>query len=69
MPKYRGDPRWITTLYPDKCARCGRQIAQRERAFYYPIGRAVYCDAPSCGEEASAEFFAAASDEDRNRWL
>ncbi len=67
MARYRDDPRWITTRYPGECATCRRKIKKGERAFYHPKGRKMACE--SCGEQQSAEFEAAASDENNNTCL
>jgi len=64
ITRYKGDPFWITAKYPSKCKKCGKEINKGAKAFYYPKGRAIYCDSPDCGQQASREFQAAAEDED-----
>lgn len=64
MPKYRMDPRWIELRYPAECMRCNRKMAKGERAFYYPNGKAFYCDSDTCGRDCAREFFSAAAIED-----
>jgi hypothetical protein len=56
--RYAGDPRWITTRYSGTCRRCGERVAAGGRAFYYPYGRTLLCEA--CGGPAAAEFEEAA---------
>jgi len=63
MPKYQGDPRWITTKFDSKCSRCSQPIKRGEEGFYYPNGRKMLCKANACGEQASREFACAAQDE------
>jgi hypothetical protein len=61
MPShYSGDPYWLTAKY-GKCAKCGIPV-KGKRAFYYPKGKHVYCEA--CGEIESARFNAEIEDED-----
>lgn len=62
MARYSNDPRWVEARFPGKCARCGASIAKGARAFFYPSSRSLYC-AGDCGDEASADFEAAAFDE------
>jgi hypothetical protein len=52
--RYAGDPRWITTRYSGTCRLCGRPVAAGGRAFYYPHGRTLLCEA--CGGPAASEF-------------
>ena len=63
MPQYRDDPRWIEARYPGRCHQCGREITKGARAFYYPKGRTLFCEADACGGAASRDFEAAAMDE------
>ena len=65
MPQkyYKGDPYWTRARFPSVCCRCGRQIKTGEEIFYYPKGKAVYCNAPACGISESASFEAVAEDE------
>jgi hypothetical protein len=64
MRRYSGDPYWITARYAGRCVRCGRTIPKGERAFYYPNGKGLYCQAALCGEQCAAEFQGATEDED-----
>lgn len=59
-----GDPYWTTARFDSDCAGCKRRIKRGERIFYYPNGRKAYCGADACGQACSAEFSAAAFDED-----
>ena len=61
--RYGGDPYWLTARFSGTCAKCGKLIAKGARIFYYPNGRKSYCDGPDCGQRASDDFHAAASDE------
>lgn len=67
MPRYRGDPRWITTRYPATCAKCEEKIPKGQRAFYFPRERRMFCG--KCGEDDAAAFSAAAWDEAHNTCL
>ena len=64
MARYSGDPYWLTARYDGKCHRCKTTINAGTRAFYYPNGKRLLCESEHCGGEASAEFSAAAFDED-----
>jgi hypothetical protein len=64
MRRYTGDPYWITARYAGACARCHQPIRAGERAFYYPKGKVLYCQASACGEQCAAEFQSAAQDEE-----
>jgi hypothetical protein len=44
------------------CRRCGEPIKRGDEAFFYKDG-SLYCDR-GCGQDASADFEAAAFDED-----
>lgn len=68
MPRYKGDPRWITVKYAAQCAKCETKIARGARAYYMPNGRRMLCAADACGGDASREFNAAAFDEDFGNW-
>ena len=63
MKRYGGDPYWTAARFGGTCAKCGAAIRRGQPIFYYPNGRKVYCDAEACGQAASADFHAAASDE------
>jgi hypothetical protein len=56
--RYAGDPRWIIVRYPGTCRRCGETVPAGGRAFYYPHGRTLLCEA--CGGPAAAELEEAA---------
>lgn len=64
MRRYQGDPYWISVRRRDVCRRCKCEIKPGESAFYYPKGRALYCDSDGCGRACSLEFSAAAAAED-----
>lgn len=63
MNRYSGDPYWLTARFGGNCSRCQRPVKKGDRIFYYPKGKTVLCDGADCGQEASAEFTAAAQDE------
>ena len=63
MKRYAHDPRWITARYPATCQQCGKPIKQGDRAFYFPNGKALFCDGPNCGQQESANFDAYTFDE------
>ena len=42
MPKYQGDPRWVTLRHAGKCSKCGASLAKGSEAFYYPKGKHAY---------------------------
>jgi hypothetical protein len=62
MTRYARDPRWLRTRYPGTCAQCNTTIPTGTPAFYYPVGKKLLC--AECGKPASAEFEAAAFDEE-----
>jgi len=63
MANYSGDPYWTKERFGGKrCKRCGKEISRGESIFYYPKGKAIYCNG-LCGKAASAEFDCAAEDE------
>ena len=64
MPRYSRDPYWLTAKFNSTCAKCQGEIKKGQQAFYYPSTRSCYCQKESCGGEASADFNAAAQDED-----
>jgi len=63
MGRHGGDPRWITTRFASRCDGCGRTIPARERAYYYPVGSAIYCGAKDCGQARAERFASEAADE------
>ena len=67
MTRYRGDPCWITARRDGECSKCQGPVKKGERAFWYPKGRDLLCEA--CGEPASARFNEAAWDEENNRCM
>jgi hypothetical protein len=69
MARYRRDPSWIEVRFEGECARCQRAIRRRERAFFYPESRALYCDDEECGKAASRDFVAHAFDDESNRCM
>ena len=64
MPRYRSDPRWITTRFPSTCHACSTVLPKGTRAYYFPKGRRIYgekcCDAAA---RSAADFEAAAFDD------
>lgn len=67
MPRYPGDPRWITTRYPSECAGCKSKLPKGARAYYFPKNRTIFCE--TCGEPRAARFNAEAWDEENNTCL
>lgn len=63
MPRYKGDPRWMTAKYDSVCYVCKKPIKKYDRIFYYPNGKHVLCSKIDCGEKAAREFASAAFDE------
>ena len=65
MPKYQGDPRWVTVRYPGTCSGCGNALAKGSQAYFRPNGKRIYGQA-CCGaaEDDEADFNAHAFDED-----
>lgn len=63
MKRYALDPYWLTVRFAGTCHTCGRPIKRGERAFYYPNGKHLFCEAPACGQAAAADFHACAEDE------
>jgi len=64
MTRYTMDPRWIVARYSGTCASCAAPIAKGGRAFWFPKTRSLFCDKAACGRKESAEYEAAAADED-----
>ena len=63
MKTYSKDPYWLTVRYRGHCRRCNAEIKPGEKAWFYPIGKAMFCDAVKCGQQESREFRAAVIDE------
>lgn len=63
MSYVSGDPYWLKARFKSKCCRCGKEIKKGEEIFYFPKGKAVYCDSDSCGEKESNVFQASVEDE------
>jgi hypothetical protein len=69
-PTNRGDPHWIVARYAGRCVHCGATIQAGDRAFYYPNGRAMYCDntteaqPTSCARTACNDFLSTKGDEE-----
>ena len=61
--RYRGDPSWLTLRYAGQCKRCGAVLAAGSEAFRYKTGD-LYGSACGHGQQCSAEFAAAAEDEE-----
>ena len=57
MPRnyFAGDPHWITAHYDGKCSECGTEIKKGDRAFYFPNGKKILCEAV-CGRAAHERF-------------
>lgn len=53
---YSGDPYWTTARYNSTCKHCGATIRKGDQIFYYPKGKAVYCQHEDCGGIESARF-------------
>lgn len=62
MPKYAYDPRWITARFESVCKDCGDIIEIGHQAFYYPLGKHIYCK--KCGDPRYAQFLAEVHDEE-----
>lgn len=62
MPKYQGDPRWISARFPSTC-RCGKRINKGDEILWYPGKKYVLCQ--TCGSPEWAAFKAAAWDEEQ----
>lgn len=58
---FAGDPHWITVKYGRRCGGCNALIKKGARAFYYPKGKAIYCE--TCGEGEGSRFTGACQDE------
>lgn len=65
MPKYQGDPRWLTLRFPGTCSSCAGALAKGSEAYYRPNGKRLYGkDCCSAAETNEADFNALAFDED-----
>ena len=64
MSIYKNDPKWITSKFNGVCKKCGCGIKAGSLIFYYPLKGAIYCGG-TCGQAASADFEAAAFDEEQ----
>ena len=58
-----GDPYWTKVRFEAPCRGCGRLIHRGAQGYYFPNGRALYCDADSCGGHQARMFEAAKADE------
>ena len=58
----KNDPSQIKVRYTGKCATCGVTLPKGVNAYYWPIGRALYC--LSCGDQPYREFLLSIQDED-----
>ena len=58
-----GDPYWMKVRFEAPCRGCGRLIHRGAQGYYFPNGRALYCDADSCGGHQARMFEAAKADE------
>lgn len=60
----KDDPRWIKTKYgPCFCTHCKVRIEKGDEAFYFPIGRFLFCKTETCGLQKERDFTAALQDE------
>ena len=48
---FNSDPFWLLTKWAGKCEGCGEIIPKGSRAWYYPIGKHIYCDICGIGHE------------------
>ena len=65
MPRYQGDPHWITIRFSTKCNACEAPLAKGARAYYFPQLRRMYGE--TCcqkAKQADSNFAAAAFDDD-----
>ena len=46
MPRYNGDPRWLTAKYASTCA-CGKCINPGDEIMWFPRQRVAECE--TCG--------------------
>jgi hypothetical protein len=63
MAQYRNDPYWLQAKFNGVCGNCDGKIKTGDRAFYYPIGKRIFCNAEDCGQRISREFESASTDE------
>lgn len=63
MTSYSLDPKWMTTRFASKCAKCAAPINKGDDLFYYPNGKRAYGSKCGCADEYSRDFDAAAFDE------
>lgn len=61
---YSGDPHWIDVRYTGKCSKCSEVLKKGQRAFYYPNGKHLYCQANGCATAAESDFLTMAQAED-----
>ena len=62
MARYNNDPRRLNARFPGTCKKCGKPYKKGDSIFWYPSTKATYSG--ECANEAEADFFAAAEDED-----
>ena len=58
---YSKDPKWIKAKFNSKCSECSFIINKGERAYYYPLGKHIFCT--KCAAKHEADFQSAAFDE------
>ena len=64
MPRYVGDPYWMTAKFPGSCSKCDKTFQKGERVFYYPKGPFAFPE--SChGNENASDYFGAMADEEQ----
>jgi hypothetical protein len=51
--------RWIKVLFPGKCAGCGAEVKQNDKAYYVKETRLLLCAAEGCGTRVSKGRWAA----------
>lgn len=55
------DPRWIKAKFSGTCAGCKGDVMAGEDAYYFPVGRKIFCS--TCGEIEHGRFQDAVADE------
>lgn len=64
MSYVSGDPYWLKAKFKCKCCRCNKEVKKGEEVFYFPKGKAVYCNSDSCGVKENNVFMSSVHDED-----
>lgn len=61
--KYRNlDPKKIKTRFKSSCNKCGVSLLKGVDAYYFPIGRHIYCI--PCGHPSYQSFLESVADEE-----